>query len=180
MWTPRGGVKITFNNFINFEIFSQVRGSKLPWSSSVLNLKHTMDPPLSRLFHQLYLKCSPLYCRGRQRILHFCKTSRGEKNKRHIQFLYVQFLSWIWLNFFFFFSWGIFGYSHAQNIKHESCSMYRMNRGFEYFVCSEVKWWSAILPVKLLKINSKLPHLYLLPGLHLGDNTQKIHFETFP
>lgn len=40
------------------------------------------------------LKHPPLYCRGRQRILCFSKVSPGERNKRHIQFLYMQFLSW--------------------------------------------------------------------------------------
>lgn len=50
----------SFNSFINFETFSQVMGSKLLWSGSVLCLQQTMNNIHSRVFNQLYLKYSPL------------------------------------------------------------------------------------------------------------------------
>lgn len=68
----------SFNNFINFETFSQVMDSKLLWSGSVLYHQHTMNIMHSRVFHHLYLKCSPLYCRGRERNFHFSKVFPGE------------------------------------------------------------------------------------------------------
>jgi len=52
VWAPRRGVEITFNNLIGFEDFSHVRSSKLPWSNAAVNRKHTMDPPLPRVFHK--------------------------------------------------------------------------------------------------------------------------------
>lgn len=38
VWAPRRGLKITFSSLISFEEYSCMRGSKLPWSSSTLNL----------------------------------------------------------------------------------------------------------------------------------------------